>query len=78
MLAIGCGATGRGTAPPDECRGREAFFLTDEMVDQMSDDDLARVVAHNENLQRECGVLPPNPSGQAKAKAAVKKRGERG
>ncbi|MCL8385666.1 hypothetical protein [Xanthobacter aminoxidans] len=65
--------TGKGTAPKDECRGREAIFLTDDQVDQMSDDQLARVTAYNENLERECHVVAPNPSGRAKAKAAVKK-----
>ncbi len=73
VLVAGCVTTGSGTAPDVDCRGREPIFLTDAQVKQMSDDQLARITAHNENLERECHIVAPNPSGQAKAKAAVKK-----
>lgn len=78
VLVAGCVTTGKGTAPKDECRGREAIPITEEQAAREDLAILAPKVAHNDNLERECGVLPPNPSGQIKAKAAVKKRGERG
>jgi len=78
VLVAGCATTGKGTAPKDECRGREAIPITAEQAATEPREILAPKVAHNENLERECGVKAPNPSGQAKAKAAVKKRGDRG
>lgn len=69
MLAAGCNATGRTTAPLSECRGREAIYLTDAQVDAMDDDQLERITAHNENVERECGVKAPNPSGRVKRAA---------
>lgn len=63
-LVAGCSATGRGTAPRDECRGREPVFLTAAQADTLPPDQLRRIVAGNENLERECGVRAPNPSGR--------------
>ncbi|WP_296584881.1 hypothetical protein [Xanthobacter sp.] len=73
MLVAGCATTGSGTAPVVDCRGREAIPITEWQADHEEPAILAPKVAHNENLERECGVKAPNPSGQAKAKAAVKK-----
>lgn len=75
MLAAGCATTGSGTAPKAECRGREPIPITEEQADKEAPEILAPKVAHNENLERECGVKPPNPRGQVKAKAAVKTNG---
>lgn len=77
-LVAGCATTGKGTAPDVDCRGREAIQITEEQAATEPREILAPKVAYNENLERECHIVAPNPSGQAKAKAAVKKRGERG
>lgn len=75
VLAAGCATTGSGTAPRVECRGREPIPITEEQAATEPPEILAPKVSHNEILARECGTKPPNPSGQAKAKAAVKTKG---
>lgn len=66
VLAGGCQTDGEGTAPAVECRGREPIPLSDAVIAAMTRVQLARAVAWNENLERECGIKPPNPSGQGR------------
>ncbi|WP_322997544.1 hypothetical protein [Castellaniella sp.] len=56
-LVAGCAMT--GTAPEAECRGRYPILLNERVIEAMDRDQLARVVAHNEALERECGAKAP-------------------
>ncbi|MFG1465280.1 hypothetical protein V5F77_20560 [Xanthobacter sp. DSM 24535] len=66
VLAAGCQTDGKGTAPAAECRGRTPILLTRDQVAAMPAAQLAPITAHNEQLEAECGIRPPNPSGQGK------------
>ena len=56
-LVAGCAMT--GTAPDAECRGRYPILMNEAVIAAMDRDQLARLVAHNETLERECGATAP-------------------
>ncbi len=64
VLAGGCVTTGKGTAPLEDCRGREPIPMTEAVIKAMRHQQLARSVAYNEQLEAECGIKAPNPSGR--------------
>ncbi len=55
----GCVTDGKGTAPSSECRGREPILLTADQAAILPAAQLRPIVAHNETLERECGVKAP-------------------
>lgn len=66
LLTLSCAAaplagcvTNKGTAPASECRGRGPILLTKEQAATLPAAQLRPIVAHNEGLERECGIKAP-------------------
>lgn len=60
LILIGASVAGCATsgAPKDECRGREPYYPSAQVVAAMTRQEKERVVAWNEQLERECGAKP--------------------
>ncbi len=57
--ALLAGRATKGVAPEAECRGRYPILLNKAVIAAMDRYELARLVAHNEMLERDAGVKAP-------------------